>query len=569
MALKALMLRRSIDNKTAQLDALRKKSEEFATREAELEAAINEATTTEEEQAVSEMVDQFAGEKDKHDAEVQRLSAEIAELEKQLADTEAAQPAKPAEQNRAAGVGHNDQKREDNNHMNNIEIRSLPMGVRAFDALPMERRQAIVQQPETQEMLAQLRSMPKTRAITGAGLTIPVTILDIISENRFRYSKLLRRVRELQVAGQARQTIVGTAPEAVWTEMCAAINELTFGFNQIVVDGYKVAGYIPICNSLLEDSDVNLAAEIVEMISQAIGLAIDKAILYGKGSAYKMPMGIVTRLAQTAQPTDYPATAPAWVDLHTTNIQQIASTLTGAEFWRALMLATGNTYTPFNRGNMFWAMNSKTYALLRSKALTITADGAIVASVYGTLPVVTGDVDVLEFIPDGDIIGGYGNLYLWARRAGMQIDMSTEVQFIQDNTVFRGKERADGTPIVPGAFVAININGTAVTTDIPFAADLANYADLDGLTVGTYSLSPAFDADNLAYTVTATKESDVVIATPAAAGSTVAISYNGKNVRNGGTVAWETGTLPLTVTVENGNGRRVYTVNVTKAASGG
>lgn len=569
MALKAMMLRRSIDNKTAQLEELRKKSEQLKTREAELEAAISEAATAEEEQAVGEMVDQFTAEKEKHDAEAQRLSAEIAALEQRLADTEAAQPAPPAEQARAIAAPKHEHKREDNSKMNNIEIRSLPMGVRAFDALPEERRQAIVQHPETQEMLAQLRNMPKTRAITGAGLTIPVTILDIISENRFRYSKLLRRVRERQVAGQARQTIVGTAPEAVWTEMCGAINELTFGFNQIVVDGYKVAGYIPICNSLLEDSDVNLAAEIIEMISQAIGLAIDKAILYGKGAAYKMPMGIVTRLAQTAQPTDYPAIAPPWVDLHTTNIQQIAANLTGAEFWRSLMLATGNTYTPYNRGNMFWAMNSKTYAMLRSKALTITADGAIVASVYGTLPVVTGDVDILEFIPDGDIIGGYGDLYLWARRAGMQIDMSTEVQFIQDNTVFRGKERADGTPIVPGAFVAININGTAVTTDIPFAADLANYADLDGLTVGTYSLSPAFDADNLAYTVTATKESDVVIATPAAAGSTVAISYNGKNVRNGGTVAWETGTLPLTVTVENGNGRRVYTVNVTKAASGG
>lgn len=453
--------------------------------------------------------------------------------------------------------------------MTNIEIRGLPLGVRALDALPQERRTALMEQPDTKEMLAQLRSMSKTRALSGAGLTIPVTILDIIAENRFRYSKLLQRVRERQVAGQARQTIVGTAPEAVWTEMCGAINELTFGFNQIVVDGYKVAGYIPVCNSLLEDSDINLAAEIVEMISQSIGLAIDKAILYGKGSANRMPLGIVTRLAQTVQPSDYPANAPAWVDLHTTNVQQIAANLTGAEFWRALMLATGNTYTPYNRGNMFWAMNSKTYAMLRSKALTITATGEIVASIYGVLPVITGDVDVLEFIPDGDIIGGYGDLYLWARRAGMQIDMSTEVQFIQDNTVFRGKERADGTPIVPGAFVAININGTAVTTDIPFAADLANYADLQSLAVGAYTLNTAFDPDNLTYSVTATKASDTVEATPAAAGATVAISYNGKNIRNGGTVTWETGTLPLTFTVQNGNGRRVYTVSITKAASGG
>lgn len=567
MALKAIMLRRSIENKTARLNELRQKDEEFAAWQAELEAAIGEANTEEEEKAVGEQVDKYSDEKKAHDAEKQRIAAEITGLEKELAAAEADPPAPPACS--ANSQDRNEKQEREVLKMTNIEIRGLPLGVRALDALPQERRTALMEQPDTKEMLAQLRSMSKTRALSGAGLTIPVTILDIIAENRFRYSKLLQRVRERQVAGQARQTIVGTAPEAVWTEMCGAINELTFGFNQIVVDGYKVAGYIPVCNSLLEDSDINLAAEIVEMISQSIGLAIDKAILYGKGSANRMPLGIVTRLAQTVQPSDYPANAPAWVDLHTTNVQQIAANLTGAEFWRALMLATGNTYTPYNRGNMFWAMNSKTYAMLRSKALTITATGEIVASIYGVLPVITGDVDVLEFIPDGDIIGGYGDLYLWARRAGMQIDMSTEVQFIQDNTVFRGKERADGTPIVPGAFVAININGTAVTTDIPFAADLANYADLQSLAVGAYTLNTAFDPDNLTYSVTATKASDTVEATPAAAGATVAISYNGKNIRNGGTVTWETGTLPLTFTVQNGNGRRVYTVSITKAASGG
>ena len=49
------------------------------------------------------------------------------------------------------------------------------------------------------------------------------------------------------------------------------------------------------------------------------------------------------------------------------------------------------------------------------------------------------------------------------------------------------------------------------------------------------------------------------------ADAAVAISYKGKNVKNGGTVTWETGTEPLTVTVKKGNATRVYTINVTKA----
>ena len=360
--------------------------------------------------------------------------------------------------------------------MNNINIRSLPMNQRAFEAIPMETRTAILAQEDVKNFLSELRSMKgQTRAISGGELTIPIVFLDLIAENMYRYSKLMNRVRVRNVGGEARQTIAGTVPEAVWTEMCGAINELTFVFNQITTDGYKVAGFIPVCNSLLEDNDVNLASWIIEMLSESIGLAKDKAILYGKGAASKMPLGIVTRLAQQSQPADYPANAPAWTDLHSSNILVInGDSLTGAAFWSALTLACGNTFTKYSRGRQFWAMNSKTYNYLMSKAITFTASGDIVANIFGTLPIINGDIDILEFMPDYDIVGGYGDLYLWAQRAGMTIEQSREVQFIQDNTVFKGKERADGQPIIAGAFVAINIKNISVTTSMLFAADVAN-----------------------------------------------------------------------------------------------
>ena len=232
------------------------------------------------------------------------------------------------------------------------------------------------------------------------------------------------------------------------------------------------------------------------------------------------------------------------------------------------MEAIGNTYTRYSRGEMFWAMNSKTYAKLRSKLITFTATGDVVANLYGTLPVITGNVDVLEFIPDGDIIGGYGDLYLLALRSGMTIESSREVQFIQDNTVFKGKQRADGMPVIPGAFVAININNVNVTTAMDFAADTANDAQLSALAIGSESMSPSFSGTTYSYTVTASAASDKIEATAAAAGAQVSINYNGANVRNGGTVTWtaDGAAHPLTVTVKQGNAVRVYTVNVTKAS---
>lgn len=563
MALKAIMIAKKLEMKRAAFDELVAKDTEFETRSAEIEKAIGEAKTEDEQKAVEEALEKYTEEETAHNEEKEKLSAEIKGLEKDLEDAEKDQP---------EPKGEPEPKKKDERNdftMNTINIRSLPMNVRAFDALPKEQRDAIVAQPDVQTFFAELRNASRSkRDVTGGELTIPVVFLDLIAENMYRYSKLMRRIRIRNVNGEARQTIAGTVPEAVWTEMCGAINELTFGFNQITLDGFKVAGYVPVCNSLLEDNDVNLASWIVEMLSEAIGLAKDKAILYGKGAGQKMPLGIVTRLAQESKPSDYPANAPAWVDLHTSNVITIPTDSTGEAFWAALAVAAGNTFTRYSRGERFWAMNSKTLATLQSKAILATALGRYVTFDGMTMPIIGGDVEILEFIPDGDIVGGYGNLYLWAQRSGMTIEASREVQFIQDNTVFRGKERADGMPVIPGAFVAININGAAVTTSMVFAADTANNAKLSGLTVGSITLSPAFDGNVLSYSANATAATAAVTATPEVAGAQVAISYNGANIKNGGTVTWlaDGKAHPLTVTVKNGNEVMVYTVNVTKAS---
>lgn len=565
--LKILILKRQLDAKRSELKALEEKDAEFQTREADLETAIGEVEpgNAEQEAAVTAEVDAFEADKTAHETAKQTLSADIEHLETELADLERQAPAAKTPEKR-------EKVRGDVHMETQINIRSLPMGRRAFDALPMERRQAIVAQPEVQEFLSKMRGMKgQNRAVTGAELTIPVVFLDLISENMYRYSKLLNRVRVRNVRGEARQTIAGIVPEAVWTEMCGAINELTFVFGQVTLDSYKVAGFIPVCNSMLEDSDIELASSIVEMLSESVGLAEDKAILYGKGAASKMPLGIVTRLAQTSQPSDYPANAPAWVDLHTTNILKIGgSGVTGAEFWAQLMAATGATHTKYSRGNLFWAMNSKTYTTLKSKVITFTATGDIASNIFGVLPIITGDVDILEFMPDGDIVGGYGDLYLWSQRSGMTIEQSREVQFIQDNTVFKGKQRVDGQPIIPGAFVAININNVEVTTTMTFAADIANDAALTDLAISGVTLNPGtFDPDTFSYTGTSSTASAKIEATSAQAGAKVAVAFNGENVRNGGTVKLTNGAgNVVTVTVTQGNAVRVYTVTITATIGG-
>ena len=288
MALRPIMLRKRLDENKNKLELLREKDAEFEKREGELEAAIAEAQTDEEQKAVEEAVDAVDTEKTAQEKQIGELEQTIADQERELEELERSVP-EPEKREEKKGVKMN------MNMQTSVNLRSLPMNVRAFDALPFEQRRQIVEREDVKAFLAEIRAAGRAkRDLQGGELIIPVVFLDLISENMYRYSKLINRVRVRNVGGQARQTIAGTVPEAVWTEMCGAINELTFTFNQVTLDGYKVAGFIPICNSLLEDSDFDLAAAIVEMLSEAIGLAKDKAILYGKGSSAHMPLGSVT-----------------------------------------------------------------------------------------------------------------------------------------------------------------------------------------------------------------------------------------------------------------------------------
>ena len=292
-------------------------------------------------------------------------------------------------------------------------------------------------------------------------------------ENIEDYSKLYKHVALRRINGVGREVVMGTIPEAVWTECCANINELDLSFSDVSVDCYKVAGFYPVCNANLEDSDIDLVSEILIALGQAIGLALDKAILYGTGN--KMPLGIVTRLAQTSQPASYPATQRTWVDLHTSNIKAINSAgMTAAQLFEAIVTDFGAAKGKYSRGTIVWTMNEKTYTTLISKTISVNAQGQIVSGVNGVMPVIGGVIEVLDFMPDNVIVGGYFDLYLLGERAGNQFASSEHYKFLADQTIFKGTARYDGLPVIAEGFVALGLNNTTPTDSMDFAFDAAN-----------------------------------------------------------------------------------------------
>ena len=459
MALRTLLLRSRLEKAKKELEQLREKDAEMAARETELEQAIGEVTeeTSEEDrQEIENQVTAFEQEKEQHEEEKGKLESEIEKIEGDIAE----------EEKRSAETMKKPEKREGR------KVETMVNRTKFF-GMSVQERDAFMAREDVKDFLKRTRELAaQKRAVTGAELLIPTVVLDLVRENITKYSKLYKHVNVRPVPGKSRQNIMGTIPEAVWTEMCASLNELDLTFAAVEVDGYKVGGFIAICNATLEDSDINLATEIIAALGQAIGLALDKAIIYGTGT--KMPMGIITRLAQTAKPGNYPANAREWSDLHTSNIIAI-SEKTDAALFKALVTAAGAAKGVYSRGSKFWAMNETTHTKLVANALTINAAGAITAGVNGTMPIVGGPIEELSFIPDDVIIGGYGDLYLLAEREGTALAQSEHVRFIEDQTVFKGTARYDGTPSIAEGFVAIGINGhTPSASAVTFAADKAS-----------------------------------------------------------------------------------------------
>lgn len=466
MALKVLLLRSKLTAVNATLAQLREQLDGFETREAELAADIEAAQTDDERAACETAIGEFEADRDKVTADIETAEAEARSLTEQIEAAEAnaaeARGASPAEKNQRGA-----HKTMPNHIAGDARSR--------FYGMTYAQRDAFFAREDVTEFLTRTREMlGQQRAVSGAALGIPEVMLDIIRDNINRYSKLIGYTRLRQVRGKARQNVVGTVPEAVWTEMVGTLNELTVTINQVETDGYKVGGYVFVSNCYLEDDDnIGLATEILDQLGQAIGYALDKAILFGTGT--KMPVGIATRLAAAEQPAWWGTNQGTFTALATTNVIKANSAAkNGEEFYADLITALGAADPKYSNGTPVWVCNHKTHVALQCKALAFDGAAALTAGVTSEMPIIGGKIVELDFVPDNEIIGGYMDLYLLAEREGTTLEQSREVKFIEDQTAFKASARYDGKPVRGEAFVVVRYDNVAPVTSVTFATDSAN-----------------------------------------------------------------------------------------------
>lgn len=284
MALKTLMIRKKIEDKKKAIEAL-KSSNDFETREAELEQAIEEADTDEDKNAVDEEIDKLEAEKKEAEDKIGELEKEVEDLENELASIEAGQK----------------DKRKDG---------KIEMGEK-FARDSMEYRTAFRDYIQTGKLNKEILEFDKrddaVSTSSDLGVLLPETIVqEIITGIGEVHGQLYDRVRKTNLKGGVKYPIGSfSATFNRITENTKSDRQDPGGVTGYVQFGYKI-GEIRLARTLLQAvlSVPVFEQEFAKTIADAYVKAMDIEIMSGT-EANNECVGILTEAA--AQNSRIPA----------------------------------------------------------------------------------------------------------------------------------------------------------------------------------------------------------------------------------------------------------------------
>lgn len=422
MALKQLMKRKQLETLNKQLSELTARDEHFSKRNEDLSKSIEEATTDEEMKIVNDEVEALEAEEKEHEDKKAALTGQIEALEEELKEFD----------DRSAAASTKTKQNRSEQPLKRSYFGTMSYEDRNF-LRRMDYRAQVQESLEVEEVRNYYEAMReyvlKKRAITGAELTIPTIVLDRIQILVGDYGKLYAEVDVVQLNGDARVILDGANPEAIWVEMCDPVQELSTAFEAVEIDGFKVGGYIPVCNAILEDSMINLAMYVERKLAISIAKALDKAIAAGTGAAGHQPMGIIPNLK---------------AENIITLTDNVIGGIFGSLFMSMGLIDTGENdvgeIVVFMKRNTYYSRVAPRLVIVNSNG-TYTVPNVVNANFAGLR------VEFSQYIPDGQALIGDYKKYLLGERAGVKVESSKEVRFIEDQTVFKGTARYDGKPV--------------------------------------------------------------------------------------------------------------------------
>ncbi|GLT01500.1 hypothetical protein GCM10007897_28940 [Sphingobium jiangsuense] len=283
-----------------------------------------------------------------------------------------------------------------------------------------------------------------TSGATG-GYTVPENFVAELLRNIVQFSPV-RSVARVMSIGSASVKLpkrTGTMT-AAWVDEGDDSDETSPTFAQVTVPAYEARCFTDISNQLLEDSGLDLSAELAFDAAEEFGRLEGAAFLKGTGTG--QPSGI---LADTAITTG-------------AKISGNASTLGSAP--AELLIDLFYSLKPFYRAGATWGMNGTTLAAVR-KLKDTTGQFLWQPSLQAGQPDTLLGRPVLE-LPDMDdvgagkfpiILGDFAQGYRIVDRIALSALRDPYSAAVSSQTRFHWRRRVGGTVVKSEAFKAVKI----------------------------------------------------------------------------------------------------------------
>ena len=297
------------------------------------------------------------------------------------------------------------------------------------------------------------------------------------------------------------------------------------------------------------------------ILGEALAYGLEAGIINGTGK--EMPIGMNRQVGTGVTVTDgvYPVKTPVVI----TSFDPVTY---GA---LAATLATSPTGKRRVVREILLVCNPVVYLTKIMPATTIrAADGKYVNNVF---PLPTRVVQSTE-ISQGKIILGLAKRYFMGvgtAKSG-KVEYSDEYHFLEDERVYLVKLYGYGEPLDNNAFIVGDISGLKpavhevyVTNDTLNVIGVAD-ARLASLSIGSLTLSPAFNKSVFVYETTTANATNTINAQAMDGEATIEILNGSTPVTNGAAATWSAGENTVTINVTAGTETETYTIKVTKTA---
>lgn len=287
------------------------------------------------------------------------------------------------------------------------------------------------------------------QGFVGVEQLVPATVIERVFEYLEENHALLKAINFVNTTGITQWVIrQGDVNPAWWGKLSDDIKELIDnGFSTLNMNLYKLSAFIPVCKAMLELGPVWLDRYVRAVLAEALSIALEEAIVKGTGA--DQPIGMIKDL-------DGAVTAGVYPNKTGTAITDFKPATLGSEVMAPLTKGGKRAVN-----NVIFVVNPLDYwSKLFAETTYLTQNGTYA---YGVLPIPATIIQSVS-VPQGTMIAGIAVDYFMGVGATRKIEVSTEVRFIEDETVYLTRMLANGRPKDNASFLVFDISGINAPT---------------------------------------------------------------------------------------------------------